>query len=75
MIAPFRRRPRFLKPVLALVQHNVRHSESAVLKDDLMRSVWPDTFVEESNLAQNIRRISTDDGKPMVNNRKVNWRI
>jgi eukaryotic-like serine/threonine-protein kinase len=32
----------------------VRNSEQVVLKDDLMKSVWPDTFVEESNLAQNI---------------------
>jgi DNA-binding winged helix-turn-helix (wHTH) protein/TolB-like protein len=32
----------------------VRHSEQVVLKNDLMKSVWPDTFVEESNLAQNI---------------------
>ncbi len=32
----------------------VRHSEQVVLKDDLMKAVWPDTFVEESNLAQNV---------------------
>jgi eukaryotic-like serine/threonine-protein kinase len=32
----------------------VRHSEEVVLKDDLMKAVWPDTFVEESNLTQNI---------------------
>jgi DNA-binding winged helix-turn-helix (wHTH) protein/Tol biopolymer transport system component len=32
----------------------VRNSENVVLKDDLMKSVWPDTFVEESNLAQHI---------------------
>ncbi|MGB9433318.1 MAG: winged helix-turn-helix domain-containing protein, partial [Candidatus Acidiferrum sp.] len=32
----------------------VRNSEQVVLKDDLMKSVWPDTFVEESNLAQNV---------------------
>jgi TolB-like protein/DNA-binding winged helix-turn-helix (wHTH) protein/Tfp pilus assembly protein PilF len=32
----------------------VRNSEHVVLKDDLMKAVWPDTFVEESNLAQNI---------------------
>jgi DNA-binding winged helix-turn-helix (wHTH) protein/tetratricopeptide (TPR) repeat protein len=32
----------------------VRHSEQVVLKDELMKAVWPDTFVEESNLAQNI---------------------
>jgi eukaryotic-like serine/threonine-protein kinase len=32
----------------------VRQSEQVVLKDDLMKSVWPDAFVEESNLAQNV---------------------
>jgi len=32
----------------------VRNSENVVLKDDLMKTVWPDTFVEESNLAQHI---------------------
>ena len=32
----------------------VRNSEHVVLKDDLMKAVWPNTFVEESNLAQNI---------------------
>src|SRR5579863_6613163 len=32
----------------------VRSGEQVVLKDDLMKAVWPDTFVEESNLAQNI---------------------
>ena len=32
----------------------VRNSEQVVLKDDLMKAVWPDTFVEESNLTQNI---------------------
>jgi eukaryotic-like serine/threonine-protein kinase len=42
--------PKAFETLLVLV----RHSESVVLKDDLMKSVWPDTFVEESNLAQNI---------------------
>ncbi|MGA3092796.1 MAG: tetratricopeptide repeat protein [Terriglobales bacterium] len=32
----------------------VENSEMVVLKDDLLKKVWPDTFVEESNLAQNI---------------------
>lgn len=32
----------------------VRNREQVVLKDDLMKAIWPDTFVEESNLAQNI---------------------
>ena len=42
--------PKAFETLLVLVQH----SEKVVLKDDLMKSVWPDTFVEESNLAQNI---------------------
>ena len=32
----------------------VRNSQQVVLKDELMQAVWPDSFVEESNLAQNI---------------------
>jgi DNA-binding winged helix-turn-helix (wHTH) protein len=32
----------------------VRHSREVVTKDDLMRAVWPDTFVEETNLTRNI---------------------
>ncbi|HZW05469.1 MAG TPA: tetratricopeptide repeat protein [Candidatus Nitrosotalea sp.] len=32
----------------------VNRSERVVLKDDLMRALWPDTFVEEANLSQNI---------------------
>jgi DNA-binding winged helix-turn-helix (wHTH) protein/Tol biopolymer transport system component len=32
----------------------VRNRQQVVLKEELMQAVWPDTFVEESNLAQNI---------------------
>jgi hypothetical protein len=32
----------------------VRSSERVVLKDDLMKTLWPDSFVEESNLFQSI---------------------
>src|SRR5215469_880011 len=32
----------------------VRRHEEVVTKDDLMKAVWPDTFVEESNLSRNI---------------------
>ncbi len=32
----------------------IRNQENVVLKDDLLKTVWPETFVEESNLAQNI---------------------
>jgi len=31
-----------------------RNSGHVVTKDDLMKEVWPDSFVEEANLTQNI---------------------
>jgi len=42
--------PKAFETLLVLVQR----SDTVVLKDDLMKSVWPDSFVEESNLSQNI---------------------
>jgi len=32
----------------------LRHSREVVSKDELMKAVWPDAFVEEANLSQNI---------------------
>jgi eukaryotic-like serine/threonine-protein kinase len=32
----------------------VRHSREVVTKDEIMKAVWPDAFVEEANLSQNI---------------------
>src|ERR1700742_2528928 len=32
----------------------IRHSNELVTKDDLMKTVWRDTFVEEANLSRNI---------------------
>jgi DNA-binding winged helix-turn-helix (wHTH) protein len=32
----------------------VRHSNEVVGKEDLMKAVWPETFVEEANLSRNI---------------------
>jgi DNA-binding winged helix-turn-helix (wHTH) protein/tetratricopeptide (TPR) repeat protein len=32
----------------------IRHNQEVVTKDDLMKTVWPDTFVEEANLSRNI---------------------
>ena len=32
----------------------IRHNKQVVTKDDLMKSIWPDTFVEEANLSRNI---------------------
>jgi DNA-binding winged helix-turn-helix (wHTH) protein/tetratricopeptide (TPR) repeat protein len=42
--------PKALETLLALVENRDR----VVLKDDLMKMLWPDSFVEESNLSQNI---------------------
>ncbi len=32
----------------------IRNSNEVVTKDDLMKTVWPDTFVEEANLSRNV---------------------
>ena len=32
----------------------VRHSKEVVTKDDILKMVWPDTFVEEANLSRNV---------------------
>ena len=42
--------PKVFETLLILIQR----SERVVLKDDLMKTLWPDTFVEEANLSQNI---------------------
>lgn len=54
--------PKAFETLLALVE-NGGH---VVKKDDLMRRIWPDSFVEEANLAQNIsvvRRALDVDGE------------
>jgi TolB-like protein/DNA-binding winged helix-turn-helix (wHTH) protein/Tfp pilus assembly protein PilF len=42
--------PKVLDTLMVLLEHR----GSVVSKDELLRSVWPDTFVEEGNLSQNI---------------------
>jgi DNA-binding winged helix-turn-helix (wHTH) protein/Tol biopolymer transport system component len=42
--------PKAFKTLCVLVENNRR----VVLKDDIIKAVWEDTFVEESNLTQNI---------------------
>lgn len=32
----------------------IRHNQELVTKGDLMKAVWPDTFVEEANLSRNV---------------------
>ena len=42
--------PKAFQVLLVLIRHN----NQVVTKDDLMKTVWPDTFVEEANLSRNI---------------------
>ena len=42
--------PKTFQVLLALV----RNGNQIITKDELMKSVWPDTFVEETNLTRNI---------------------
>ena len=42
--------PKAFDTLLVLVQHHNR----VVRKDELLSAVWPNTFVSEDNLAQNI---------------------
>jgi eukaryotic-like serine/threonine-protein kinase len=47
---PIQLQPKAFDTLLVLVQHNDR----VMSKDELMKLVWKDAFVEESNLTQNI---------------------
>src|SRR6266704_3459829 len=51
--APVAIAPKVFDTLLALVERAGR----VVTKEQLMATVWPDTFVDESNLAQNIFRL------------------
>jgi DNA-binding winged helix-turn-helix (wHTH) protein/Tol biopolymer transport system component len=42
--------PKAFETLLALV----RRSQDVVTKEELLKEIWPDSFVEESNLSQNI---------------------
>ena len=48
--APVALTPKTFQVLLVLI----RHSKEVVTKDDLMKTVWPDTFVEETNLTRTI---------------------
>src|SRR5918993_5546988 len=45
--------PKAFETLLALVEN----SGHCLGKDELMRRVWPDSFVEENNLSQNISQL------------------
>jgi eukaryotic-like serine/threonine-protein kinase len=59
--------PKAFDILLALVEN----SEKVVLKDDLMKMVWPGTFVEEANLAQNISVLRRTLGEAAGENRYI----
>jgi TolB-like protein/DNA-binding winged helix-turn-helix (wHTH) protein/Tfp pilus assembly protein PilF len=56
--------PKVFETLLVLIRHGGR----VVTKDQLMREVWPDTFVEESNLVRHIsilrKALSRGDEEP-----------
>jgi adenylate cyclase len=59
--------PKAVETLLALVERHGR----LVTKEELLRTVWPETFVEANNLAQNIsllRRVLGGDagGRPLI---------
>jgi DNA-binding winged helix-turn-helix (wHTH) protein/TolB-like protein/Flp pilus assembly protein TadD len=57
--------PKAFETLLALVENAGR----AVEKDELLRRVWPDTFVEEGSLTQNIsvlRKVLGDEGNRYI---------
>lgn len=64
---PLHLRPKTIDLLLVLLENHGR----IVTKEELLRAVWPDTFVEEGNLAWNVsalRRALTEgtDGKVFV---------
>jgi len=67
--------PKAFETLLALVEN----SGHVVKKDDLMKRVWPDTFVEEVNLAQNVsavRRVLDRNGEHYIETvSKIGYRL
>src|ERR1700761_372814 len=49
----------------------VRHSREVVSKEELMKTLWPDPFVEEANLSQNIFVLRKTLGDPPDDRRYI----
>ena len=47
---PFPLTPKVFDTLVCLVRHRGR----LLTKDELLKTVWPDTFVEETNLTRNV---------------------
>jgi DNA-binding winged helix-turn-helix (wHTH) protein/Tfp pilus assembly protein PilF len=56
-----------LDTLLVLIQHR----GEVVSKDDLMKAVWPDAFVEEGNLSQNIHVLRRTLGESVEDHRYI----
>jgi DNA-binding winged helix-turn-helix (wHTH) protein len=59
--------PKVFETLIFLIQHR----GEVVKKDDIMSKVWPDTFVEESNLAQNIFLLRKSLGEEKTEHRYI----
>src|SRR5690349_24569336 len=59
--------PKVFETLLALVRHRGR----VMSKDELMQAVWPDTIVEETNLAHNISTLRKLLGQKAGDNRFI----
>lgn len=68
-------RPKTFETLLILVQHSGR----VVKKDELVRALWPDSFVEENNLNQHIsalrRVLGTEPGEYIETVSKLGYRF
>jgi DNA-binding winged helix-turn-helix (wHTH) protein/tetratricopeptide (TPR) repeat protein len=64
---PVALQPKAFETLLVLVQN----SGTVVLKDDLMKTLWPDSFVEESNLTQHIFVLRKSLGETAGENRYI----
>jgi TolB-like protein/DNA-binding winged helix-turn-helix (wHTH) protein/Flp pilus assembly protein TadD len=49
----------------------VKHGEEMVSKDELMKQLWPDTFVEESNLTQHVSMLRKALGESPQDHRYI----
>src|SRR5215471_18081234 len=61
-----------LKPkVFDTLLYLLQHSGSVVEKEELMRAIWPDAFVEENNLNQNVSKLRRMLGESRGENRFI----
>ena len=49
----------------------VRRSGQLVTKDEIMKAVWPDTFVEETNLTRNPQHLQSEEGIGRVTRKPI----